>query len=153
VVAGLPLAVSIFAALVTEWDYDPEELLAGDMVHHGRLRTWFEEVTSRIDDEARDLLAVLSLTVRPFTRALARALAHTVRVTHADGIIDTLHKSFLLTRYGGNRWSVHRLLAQLAQATLSVERRTAGLRAIARCYRDGVAPPLRRLHTREDFSA
>src|SRR6185369_3992022 len=45
---GLPLAASLFATLVNDFNRHPHDLLRDSMLNTERLRKWFQEVCSQI---------------------------------------------------------------------------------------------------------
>ena len=120
---GLPLATSFFATLVGTFGYTPEELLAGSMLGHDRLRQWFEQIVARLKPPETELLRGLSACDGAFDRGVVRALAALIDSGNVDASFDALLRAFMVQRYTLGSWRVHPLIAQLALAQLTDARR------------------------------
>jgi tetratricopeptide (TPR) repeat protein len=120
---GLPLAASLFATLVAQFNEDPEYLLAGEMEHDSRLRSWFEELNGRMSEDQRNLLRGLSLYDSPFNRNVVQLVCEHLQISEAVHAFDALLHRYLVQRGTPYRWKVHHLIASLASQELPLESR------------------------------
>jgi hypothetical protein len=118
-VAGLPLAVTLFASAVSEFGRDGDELLAGTMMGDDRLKALFNEVLAGLPDEGRRLLRFLSVASGPFDRAVVRMAANRLELQDREHAFESLQRAHLVESYTTSRWTVHQLIAAFSHAALS----------------------------------
>jgi DNA-binding winged helix-turn-helix (wHTH) protein/tetratricopeptide (TPR) repeat protein len=116
---GLPLAATLFATLVGQFNQDPVHLLRGEMVHDVRLRSWFDELSTRLDRDERSLLATLSAYEAPFNRDLVQFLGSHLTIADVNHVFEKLQRKYLVQRDTPYRWKVHHLIASYSSSQLS----------------------------------
>lgn len=122
---GLPIALSFFSTLVSEFGYAPDELLAGSLVESQLVQDWFRRIMSSLPKGAVQLLQGLSACDAPFNRGVIRALAEFYGVRRADTCFEALQHAFLVQQHTGYTWRVHPLIAQFSLGELRHTRRVA----------------------------
>lgn len=126
---GLPLASSLFSALISDFGVSVEELLGGSMVTEDRVRDWFGRLSARLSPVARNLLRALSLVATPFDMEIVRTMLDATTSSAAD--LRTLQTLFLVKSVGPKWWQVHALVGQMAIGELSPTERTLFHKKIA----------------------
>jgi tetratricopeptide (TPR) repeat protein len=117
-VGGLPIAVTLFATAVTEFDRDGDDLLAGSLVVDARLRQWFDEIIGQVGLDSQRLLRFLSIADGPFNRSVVRLAGEREGVVDVDAGFEVLQRAHLVRRYSPSRWSVHQLIGAFASGEL-----------------------------------
>ncbi len=116
---GLPFAVALFALLVTEFGYDPNELLEGAIESASRIRIWFDKIVESLDKDTRMLLSHLALLDVPFNIGVVKAIGRGLSLANVDVLFEFLQRRFLVSRHTQYRWSVHELLRVLLHPLMS----------------------------------
>ncbi len=121
---GLPLAASLFATLVHDFNRRPSDLLSDSMLSTELLSNWFKEVSSLISDNESSLLKLLSICDGPFNIGIVRSLGRLKKIENVDLSFEVLQRTYLVQSYTPYRWNIHHLIAQFCYAELNeVEKR------------------------------
>jgi tetratricopeptide (TPR) repeat protein len=131
---GLPLAASLFATLVHDFNRHPNDLLRDAMLNTERLGKWFHEVCSQIGETEQRLLQALSIADGPFNMNVVRALGRHVDIPRVDQTFETLQRTYLVQKYSPYRWNIHHLIAMFCASELTDKEKEDVHRALARHY-------------------
>jgi tetratricopeptide (TPR) repeat protein len=134
---GLPLAASLFATLVHDFNRDPHDLLRDSMLNTERLRSWFNEVSSLIGEKELRLLHALSMCDGPFNIGVIRILGRHEDLPNVDQAFESLQRTYLVQRYSPYRWNIHHLIAMFCVAEFSEEEKSDIHRTLANYYLKG----------------
>ncbi len=136
---GLPLAISLFATLVTDFNRQPMDLLQSEIETTDRLRGWFDEVSNNITAAQRELLAALGVHELPFDFDLVRHACHQLAIENFNGAFEGLQRKYLIQRHGPFRWRVHQLITHFSNENLSPQTRRDLLVSFARHSLKGIS--------------
>jgi tetratricopeptide (TPR) repeat protein len=134
---GLPLAASLFATLVHDFNRDPQDLLSDAILNTEPLKGWFSEVSSLIKAKERKLLTTLSICDGPFNMSAVRVLGKQENITEVDQAFESLQRSYLVQKYSPYRWSIHHLIAEFCHLGLKEDDRKRIHLALGRYYLKG----------------
>jgi tetratricopeptide (TPR) repeat protein len=135
---GLPLAASLFATLVRNFNRDPRDLLKDAILNHQRLQMWFSEVSSLITNIERKLLTSLSVCDGPFNMSAVRSLGKQQGLSDVDQSFESLQRSYLVQRYSPYRWNIHQLIAMFCTSALTEGDKKGIHRALGNYYLKGL---------------
>lgn len=131
---SLPLAVSLFVALVAKFDRDPAVLLGNSSSGTDLLRGWFNDLNGLVHPSAVKLLNLLSLCEGDFDIKAVQALGRAIlpQVGAIDDLFETLCNAFLVQPHRRHSWRVHGLVESLCRRRID-QQVTA---AVYRCLGD-----------------
>lgn len=132
---GLPLAASLFATLVNDFNRHPNDLLRDSMLStEKRLKSWFQEVSSLIGATELKLLRMLSMVDGPFNMGVVRALGRHGNIPNVDQAFESLQRSYLVQKYSPYRWNIHHLIAMFCAEEFTEKEKENVHRTLARYY-------------------
>jgi tetratricopeptide (TPR) repeat protein len=114
---GLPLAVTLFAAAIREFDHHGDELLQDTMMSNDRLRRWINQIQRGLPDDSKRLLQFLSAASGPFDRWVVRMACRHLEFDAPNSVFQPLQRAHLVVRHSQSRWSVHQLIAAFCLET------------------------------------
>jgi tetratricopeptide (TPR) repeat protein len=75
-----------------------------------RLRTWFEDLNGRINEDQRKLLRALSLYEDLFNRGVVQLTCKFLNIAQPNESFDELRRRYLIQQHTPYRWKVHHLI-------------------------------------------
>lgn len=147
---GLPLAIPTFCTLLTQFGRNPADLLRGSMVTAIRLKKWFKDVTTLIDDTEFDLLKMLSICEGPFNINIVRMFCKDI-LNIDESTFEILQRAFLIQKHSPYRWSVHNLISDFCKSCMSESEITNIHLHLAKYYEGRVRYKRKKVLTDIDF--
>lgn len=131
---GLPLAASLFAALVRDFNRHPKSLLSNTLLNTERLKLWFKELLTQLGTNEMKLLKALSVCDGPFNIWIVGALGRHEEIADTNKTFENLQRAYLVQRYSRYRWNIHHLIAMFCGLGFDPSVKQAIHLALARYY-------------------